>query len=323
MACLCSGLLFADLSCHPIRCAPAEGEIVNTERITLSLGGNAANVAAGLNRLNVPVTLAGCVGDDALSSFIVQNVNKPGIDTRFLRRVPGHGAGTVMQINVRDEDRRFICAAGANDCFVFDNEMFDYVRSTPSIVPSGRKVIYLGGFFMLRALEGGNAIEFFRLARQYDWIVILDVVLNGQRDYWDILEPVLPYVDIILPNENEGEKITNRRDPYDQAKELLDAGAGSVVLTQGDGGTLCFSHKKQFRAGIYPANYVCGFGAGDAFTAGLIAAFLEGHEPYDSIRWGSAMGASAVREVSPTKTLFNREELLAFLDDNHLVIEQI
>jgi sugar/nucleoside kinase (ribokinase family) len=323
MTCFCSGLLLADLSCHPVRCAPAEGEIINTERITLSLGGNAANVAAGLNRLNVPVILAGCVGDDALSDFIIQKVNKPDIDTRFLRRLPECGAGTVMQINVRNEDRRFVCAAGANAQFVFDNEMFDYIRSAPSAVPSGRKVLYLGGFFMLRALEEGNITEFFRLARQYDWKVIVDVAISGRRNYWDILEPVLPYVDIILPNENEGEKITNRRDPYDQANELLDAGVGSVILTQGDGGTLCFSPQGQFRFGIYPASYVCGFGAGDAFTAGLIAAYLEGYDPPDSIRWGSAMGASAVRGINTTETLFNREELLAFLDDNHLVIEQI
>ena len=135
------------------------------------------------------------------------------------------------------------------------------------------------------------------------------------------MKPLLPHTDIFLPNDHEGEKITGERIPYDQAKRCLDAGVGSAIITQGESGTLYFSEKEQFRVGVYPTNYVSGAGAGDAFDAGLIAALLEGHDHQTAVLWGSALGASCVREVSTTGGVFHRAELLEFLDKHNLLIE--
>jgi sugar/nucleoside kinase (ribokinase family) len=320
MTCLCCGILFADIACYPINHLPEEGELVTTDKIELNLGGCASNVAFDLARLGVPVTLAGGVGDDALSEFIVRAVSVPSIETKFLQQFPGHCPGTAMHINVHDQDRRFICTTGANDLFVFNDDLFRYIKENQH---STRKILYLGGFFMLRGLENERTVEFLDTARKHGWTTVLDVVLNGHRPYWEILEPILPYADIFMPNEHEGEKITNYRDTYDQAKMFLDAGASTVLITQGEGGTLCFGVEEQFRAGIYPTNYVSGSGAGDAFCAGLIAALLEGLNFHDALRWGSAVGASCVRGVSTTGTVFNRKELLAFLNEHSLVFENI
>jgi sugar/nucleoside kinase (ribokinase family) len=320
MTCLCCGILFADIACYPIHHLPEEGELVTTDKIELNLGGCASNVAFDLARLGVPVTLAGGVGDDALSDFIVRATSVSGIETEFLQRFHGYGPGTAMHINVHNQDRRFIGTTGANDLFVFNDNLFRYIKENQH---SARKILYLGGFFMLRGLENERTVEFLDTVRKHGWTTVLDVVLNGPRPYWEILEPILPYADIFMPNEHEGEKITSYRDPYDQAKMFLDAGASTVLITQGEGGTLCFGVEEQFRAGIYPTNYVSGSGAGDAFCAGLIAALLEGLNFHDALCWGSAVGASCVRGVSTTGTVFNREELLAFLNEHSLVFESI
>jgi len=320
MTCLCSGILFADVACWPISHVPLEGELVPTEKIELFLGGCAANVAMDLARLGVDVTLSGCVGDDALSDYIVRAVSVPGVDASRLQRSANRCPGTSLHINVREQDRRFVSTTGANDDYVFDDELFKLIAD-PNL--KGPKVFYLGGFFMLRALETEQAPLFFKTAREHGWTTLLDVVLYGNRPYWDILEPLLPYTDIFLPNEHEGEKITEERDPYDQAKEFLDAGVGAAIITQGESGTLYFSAKEQFRAGVYPTHYVGGAGAGDAFDAGVIAALLEGRDHRDAVRWGSALGASCVREVSTTGGVFNRGDLLAFLDEHELEFEEI
>ena len=320
MTCVCSGILFADVACWPISHVPLEGELVPTEKIELFLGGCAANVAMDLARLGVNVTLSGCVGDDALSDYIVHAVSVPRIDASRLQRSVNRCPGTALHINVREQDRRFIGTTGANDDYVFDDDLFTLLAD-PKL--KGPKVFYLGGFFMLRALETKQTPLFFKTAREHGWTTLLDVVLYGTRPYWDILEPLLPHTDIFLPNEHEGEKIAEERDPYDQAKEFLNAGVGAVIITQGESGTLYFSDKDQFRAGVYPTNYVSGSGAGDAFDAGLIAALLEGRDHREAVRWGSALGASCVREVSTTGGVFNRNELLEFLDKNELEFEEI
>ncbi len=324
MTCLCSGILFADIACWPISHVPEEGELVPTDKIELNLGGCASNVAVGLASLQAPVSLAGCVGDDALSDFIIRTVSRPGIDTRLLQRTPDRCPGTAMHLNIRNQDRRFICTTGANDDFVFNETLKRFIVSPETDSPkTKRKILYLGGFFMLRGLENEGTVEFFKTARKHGWTILLDVVLNGHRPYWDLIEPLLPYTDILLPNEHEGEKITDYRDPYEQARIFRDAGVGTVLITQGEQGTLCFSEAESFRTRVYPTNYVGGAGAGDAFCSGLIAGLLEGCDLQNALRWGSAQGAACVRAVSTTGSLFNREELLDFIDKNTLQIDAI
>ena len=62
--CLCLGLLCADLVCDPIDTLPKPGQLVETRRMDLSLGGCASNAAYDLAHLGVTVGVGGCVGDD-------------------------------------------------------------------------------------------------------------------------------------------------------------------------------------------------------------------------------------------------------------------
>ena len=318
MTCLCTGILYADIACFPINHVPTAGELVPTEKIELNLGGCAANVAVDLAQLGVDVTLSGCVGDDALSDFIVRSVSLPKIDSTRIQQSANRCPGTAMHINVQGQDRRFICTTGANDDYIFNDELFQLI-ACPTL--TGPKILYLGGFFMLRALETDRTVQFFKTARELGWTTLLDVVLYGNRPYWDILKPLLPHTDFFLPNDHEGETITGKREPYEQAKMFLDAGAGAAIITQGEAGTLFCSGREQFHTGVYPTDYVSGAGAGDAFDAGLIAALLEGCGHRDAVRWGSALGASCVRSVSTTGGVFSRKELLEFLDKHELAVE--
>jgi sugar/nucleoside kinase (ribokinase family) len=320
MTCICSGILFADVACFPVSHVPLEGELILTEKIELNLGGCAANVTIDLARLGVNAMLSGCVGDDSFSDFIVRSLIASKIDTSRIQKSVGCCPGTALHINVREQDRRFICTTGANDDYVFDDELFKLITD-PKL--KGPKVFYLGGFFMLQALETERTPLFLKTAREHGWTTLLDVVLYGNRPYWHILKPLLPHIDIFLPNEHECERIIGEYPLYEQAQELLDAGVGAVLITQGESGTFYFSNKEQFHAEAYPTDYVSGSGSGDAFAAGMIAALIEGRDHRDAVRWGSALGASCVREVSTTGGVFNRSELLEFLDEHELDFEEI
>ena len=320
MTCLCSGILFADVACWPIGHVPSEGELVPTEKIELNLGGCASNVAIDLARLGVNVTLSGCVGDDALSDFIVRSVSVPKVDASRLQKSANRCPGTSLHINVEGQDRRFVSTTGANDDYIFDDELFKLITQ-PNL--SGPKIFYLGGFFMLRALETEQTPHCLKTAREHGWTTLVDVVLYGDKPYWDILKPLLPHTDIFMPNEHEGARIAGEKNPHDQARKFLDAGVGAAIITRGEAGTLYFSAKDKFRAGVFPTNYVSGAGAGDAFDAGLIAALLEGCDHREAVRWGSALGASCVRQVSTTGGVFDRGELREFLDRHELEVDEI
>jgi ribokinase len=82
-------------------------------RIVMRPGGSAANTAAWLGRLGVPVVMAGCVGDDA-----------PGREARAaleaecvvaaLAVAPGLATGACIVLVERDGERTMLPDAGAN-----------------------------------------------------------------------------------------------------------------------------------------------------------------------------------------------------------------
>jgi len=318
--CICAGILCADIACWPIHHLPIEGELIETEKIELCLGGCASNVALDLSRVGVPVYLSGCVGDDFFSDFILKAVSAPGVDCSFMQRVTKNCPGTVMHVNVQGQDRRFICATGANDLYTIDDSLETLITSTD--FPKGEpKVFYLGGFLMLKSLENDRTPNLLKKAQEHGWKTILDVVLYGNRRYKDAVLPLLPFVDVFMPNNHEGEKISGMSDALEQAKFFAGRGVKTSVITQGELGTLYYGEKEKFHAGIFPVDFVGGAGSGDAFAAGFITAMLENRTAEECVVYGSALGASCVRGVSTTGSVFTQSELAGFLAANRCEIK--
>lgn len=313
--CLCAGILFADYICAPIPRLPAAGELVPTDHITLALGGCAANTGLDLAKVGVKVGVSGCVGDDAFGEFILRTLQAGRVDIGGVHRLAGIGTASTMVINVQGEDRRFISTPGANTRFTVEHIPAAWVRQA--------RVLYVGGYLMMPGLEGDDFVDLLRTARRAGARTVLDVVLFGRGDYWQTLQRVLPETDVFLPNDDEAAAITGLADPLAQAERFRQAGAGTVVITQGRRGSLLVTDGLRLRAGVYPVDFVGGTGSGDAFDAGFIAGMLRGEDPAGCLRWGSALGASCVRSISATESVFTREEAVAFLAQHELPLERV
>jgi sugar/nucleoside kinase (ribokinase family) len=111
-------------------------------------------------------------------------------------------------------------------------------------------------------------------------------------------------------------------DPLEQARRFAAAGAGTVVITCGDAGSVVVSGSQSLRAAAYRVNYQGGTGAGDAFDAGFITGLLAGEDLAGCLRWGSAAGASCVRSISATDSVFTRAEAEEFIARHALPIER-
>jgi len=312
--CLCAGILFAEYVCAPVPRMPEAGELMPTDHIRLALGGCASNAGLDLARVGVRVGVSGCVGDDAFGQFIVETLKAGCVETCGIHRVAEIGTASTMVINVKGQDRRFISTPAANTRFTVAHIPADWVRQA--------KVIYVGGYLVLPGLETPEFVELLRTARAAGAKTVLDVVLFGGEHYWETLARVLPETDVFLPNDDEAAIITGIKDPMEQAERFRQAGAKTVVITRGDRGSLLVTDGLRLRSGIYPTQYVGGTGSGDAFDAGYIAGMLAGEDPAGCLRWGSALGASCVRAVGATESVFDREEALAFMREHELPMER-
>lgn len=310
--CLSVGLLVADHLCAPIAHLPRAGELVLSDRLSLNIGGCAANAAIDLARLGVRVGVIGCVGDDPFGRFVIETLDRAGADTRSVRALPDVGTSGTLIINVQGEDRRFVHTIGANGRVSAADIPFETVREA--------KILYVGGYLLLPSMEGEALARLFRQARSHGVTTMVDVVVPGPGDYRRHLEPLLPETDIFLPNNDEALLLTGERDPRRQAEWFRAAGARTVVITCGGQGTVLAGEHVRLEAGVYPVDYVGATGAGDAFDAGFIAGLLEGGDPRRALEWGSALGASCVRSISATESVFDRQQAEDFMRAHRLPI---
>jgi sugar/nucleoside kinase (ribokinase family) len=308
------GILVVDHLCDPIPYLPAQGELLLVDRLPLSVGGCASNAAIDLARLGVNVGVVGCVGRDAFGEYIVGKLKAAGADTQDIVVVDDAETSGSLVINVTGQDRRFIHAVGANARLRAQHISRERVRAA--------KVFYVGGYLLLAGLEPEGLAEIFREARSHGVTTVLDVVSPNPVSSWEKLAPVLPETDIFLPNRDEAMVITDETDPLRQAERFRSAGARTVVITCGAAGSVLISDELRLRADVYPVEYRGGTGSGDAFDAGYIAGLLAGEDPAGCLRWGSAVGASCVRSISATDSVFTRDEALGFMRQHPLKVER-
>lgn len=297
---LCAGLIVADHVCAPIERIPAAGQLAMTERIDLTIGGCASNVAVDLSRLGLRAGVAGRVGDDALGRHVCAALAAEGADCSEVTFSSTAQTATTMVVNVRGEDRRFIHAAGANTEFTGEEIAEEAIR--------GSRAVYVGGFGLNAALSGERVARLFRIAREAGVMTVLDVVV-GAEDVGAMLRPALPLTDYFLPNRDEARHITGIDEPLRQAQAFRDQGAGCVVITCGGEGALLMDAACTVQIGAHPVEQVDPTGGGDAFVAGFVYGRLKNAPIEDCLRYGAALGASCVQARGATTGVFNAAEL--------------
>jgi sugar/nucleoside kinase (ribokinase family) len=312
---LCSGIVVADHICTPIDHLPVAGELVLADRLLLTIGGCAANVAVDLVKMGVKARVVGRVGEDVFGRAVGEMLREQGADVSGLQSTPGVDTSQTLIVNVAGQDRRFIHTFGANALFSAADLPLEEVR--------GCKVLYLGGYLLMPELRPESLAPVFAAARAAGAKTVLDVVTPGKADYLPWLESLLPHVDVFLPNNHEAELISGVSDPVRQAELFHRLGARTVIITLGGDGAVVVGEGTRLRAGTYQVPTVDSSGGGDAFAAGYIVGLLDGLDIPGCLRVASALGASCVQALGTTTGVFRREQCEELLKSRSLRIETL
>lgn len=315
---VCAGILVADILSSPIESLPNAGELRLTDRITMNIGGCAANAAMDLVRLGRSVRVVGKVGRDLFGDFVVEVLKGDGIDVSGVKRSATDQTSATQIVNVRGQDRRFIHTFGANADF----SLADIDLS----VLDGARLLYLGGYLLMPRFTAEDVTHLFQEAKRRGLITVLDVVVPADKKIAmeEALAGILPYTDAFLPNDDEGRALTGQADPRAQAEAFASLNpACTVVITRGRHGVLAKRGAEVIEAGIYQVDSIDGSGAGDAFDAGFFAGLLEGWPLEDTVRFAAAIGASCTRALGTTAGVFTFDEAIAFIKQSPLPIKRL
>ena len=269
---------------------PATGSDTPAE-IRFTRGGQAANTAAWLGALGVPVTLVGAVGDDGPGRDRVAELESGGVDCA-VTRVPDAPTGTVVVLATPAE-RTMVTERGAN------------LRLAPEAVDAALDAapdaghLHLSGYTLLDAGSRPAGLRALAVARERGLTVSVDApsAASLRRVGAGGFLPWVRGVDLLLVNAEEATVLAGGLDPAAQGR-VLSASARRVVVKRGAAGAVWVD--RDATIAVAPArriSVVDPTGAGDAFAAGLLVAWLTGASPEAALRRAGDLGASAVGQV--------------------------
>jgi ribokinase len=250
-------------------------------------GGAAANVAAHLARLGMSVELAGCVGDDPSGAGLAAELAAAGVRLA-LRTVPGASTGTVVSLVEPDGQRSMLADRGAN------------LELMPGDVtlPGRGDHLYVSGYTLLDPRPRVAGLRAITEAARGGCTISVDPASTGPLarygvDRWlaDTASATL-----LLPNADEARLLTGCRDAEDAARALA-ARYPVVTVKLGPEGALWAAGDVLVHRPARPTTVVDTTGAGDAFAAGLLSAWLRSPDPdpVAALDAGLARAADVVR----------------------------
>jgi sugar/nucleoside kinase (ribokinase family) len=209
---------------------------------------------------------------------------------------------------VEGEDRRYLHSTGANAEFSLDDVDFSLLDEA--------RVLYVGGYLAMPVVTPQQLIRLFQEALRRGAYTVLDVVMPAGRSFGiDDIAGVLPWTNYFLPNQDEAHRLTGRSDARGQAECLsLISPDCAVVITCGHHGALAKRGSCVIQTPPFQVDTVDESGAGDAFTAGLIAGLLEDWGLERSVSFAAAVGASCTRAVGCSAGIFTFDEAVTFLE---------
>jgi sugar/nucleoside kinase (ribokinase family) len=250
--------------------------------VTVAPGGAGGNTAAWLARHDVDVSLIARVGADEAGRTAATELTAVGIDCRFAVD-PILPTCCVVVLVGSDGDRTMLADRGANAAFCVDD-----VRLP--VVP-GRGHLHLSGYVLLDDSSRPAGLAALDSARRSGWTTSVDpqaaehIATVGPAQFLSWVKGA----DLLLPNDSELAALGGL--------EPTLAAVGAVVVTHGRHGASWYSATDRVNV---PAPQTCetdSTGAGDAFNAGLLAAWLAGGDPVTAVGAGVMAGTAAAARI--------------------------
>ena len=224
-------------------------------------GGSPANVALGLARLGVPVTLKTRLGRDAFGEMILAHLEASGV------RVdggPGGGVSTSLAIAT-------LAAGIASYDFRID---WDVGELAP--LPVETRCLHTGSLATVLQPGKANVVDLVerehkrgRVTVSYDPNVRPALLGDAARARPDI-ERLVALSDVVKASDEDLRWLYPDRRYEDVAQSWLASGPALVVVTRGGSGLYAVSAGLELRRGAVPIDLVDTVGAGDSFTSGLL-----------------------------------------------------
>jgi fructokinase len=254
-------------------------------------------------------TLVSSVGDDDHGRAARTILTQPNLDLQQLQEDSAHPTGTVEVTFSADKQPRYI---------IHRNVAWDFIRLTPQLLEIARAAdAVCFGTLAQRHEVSRSTIQSFVEATAQGCLRVFDVNLRMPDCTPEVLHWSMAHATIIKLSDEELPQVFSLLNelgsgqhqvpasPQAAAHALLGKfpGCQLVATTLGPHGCLLTTRENTFGHPGFPIELVDTVGAGDAFTAGLIHAYLRGASLPQMAEIGNLCGSYVASQPGATPPL--------------------
>ena len=288
---------------------PNEGELARIESTERALGGLVSNDSIDIKRIDpsIKVYASGCIGNDELSYYVLDELKKYDIDVSNIKRVNDATSFSDI-VSVDGGERTIFAYEGACKCF--DESCISYKH----------KYLHLGYFFFLERIDNGEGLKILKKAKEKDIITSIDLVSLASNKVKNIIE-LLSYVDNLIINEVEASILlneeVNENNLLYSAKKLLNLGVRSRVILHMVKKCVCVSSNEEIQMDsltINPKLIKGSTGAGDAFCSACLVGIINGFDNASILKNATTIAASSLFQIDATSGVISLSEVDSFIN---------
>ncbi|MBZ5858036.1 5-dehydro-2-deoxygluconokinase [Flavihumibacter profundi] len=296
------------------------------------VGGSPLNIAVGAQRLGLKTALLTAVGQDKVGDFILHFLDKEGVNTSFIPKVPDARTSAVV-LGIEPPDRFPLV-------YYRDNAA-DTRITIDDVIKAGIKnfrLVEISGTALNKEPSRSAVFYAVEQAAEQGVQVVLDI--DFRADQWSdirsfglMVRAILPKVDIALGTEEEVLAATLvdtasvaiahqqisapevKGDLQSAIQKILNTGVKVLVVKKGSKGVTIY---KKGEAPVdvpgFPVEVLNVLGAGDAFASGFIYGHLQGWDLYKACRMGNASGAWVVQKPGCANDMPSLQDVMALVE---------
>ena len=270
----------------------------NPGRVTTALGGVGRNIAHNLALLGTEVRMLTAYGDDLYGHQIAASCSELGIDISDALRITGETTSTYLYI----ADERGEMALAISDMGICD-------RITPAYLAEHLNQLNNAQVVVADCNIPEESLRY--LAENCTAPIFVDPVSTVKAEK---LRPILHSIHTLKPKRLEAELLSGvpiraKEDVAKAADALLEKGVHRLFISMGGDGIYAATETQRLWLPNIPGNMVNTTGCGDAVTAALVWAYLEGMDLEETTRAALAAGSIAMESRETINPLMREEAL--------------